>query len=90
MTIELPPEREAALKAQAQALGMSIQEWFLRLAEEAGRAPHQPEEQSHSRPIREVITENMKHVPAEDLAAPLRDGASQIDHYVYGSPKRAE
>jgi hypothetical protein len=32
--------------------------------------------------------DNMKNVPPEDLAALPRDGASQIDHYVYGQPKR--
>jgi hypothetical protein len=32
----------------------------------------------------------MKHVPAEDLAQLPKDGASQIDHYVYGVPKREQ
>jgi len=91
VTIELPPEREAALKVQAQALGLSIEQWLLRLAEQAGAAPNRREVQSRDpRPIWEVITENMKQVPPEDLAVLPRDGASQIDHYVYGLPKRAE
>jgi hypothetical protein len=30
----------------------------------------------------------MKDVPPEDLALLPRDGASQIDHYLYGRPKR--
>ena len=30
----------------------------------------------------------LKRVPAEDLAQLPKDGASQIDHYVYGVPKR--
>jgi len=34
LTLELSPEREAALKAQAQARGMSIEEWLLDLAEQ--------------------------------------------------------
>jgi hypothetical protein len=34
LTIELPPEREAALKAQAQARGMSVEQWLLELAEQ--------------------------------------------------------
>jgi hypothetical protein len=41
-----------------------------------------------SRPIWKVIADNMKNVPPEDLAALPKDGASQIDHYVYGVPKR--
>jgi hypothetical protein len=42
------------------------------------------------RPIWEVILDNMKDVPPEDLAVLPRDGASQIDHYIYGLPKTGE
>jgi hypothetical protein len=34
VTIELSPEREAALKAQAQARGLTIEQWLLELAEQ--------------------------------------------------------
>jgi hypothetical protein len=34
LTLELSPEREAALKAQAQARGMSVEQWLLDLAEQ--------------------------------------------------------
>lgn len=34
LTLELSPEREAALKAQAQARGMSIEQWLLELTEQ--------------------------------------------------------
>jgi hypothetical protein len=34
LTIELSPEREAALKARAQARGMSVEQWLLDLAEQ--------------------------------------------------------
>ena len=34
LTIELSPEREAVLQAQARALGLSIEEWLLHLAEQ--------------------------------------------------------
>jgi len=34
LTIELTPEREAALKAQAQARGLSVEEWLLEIAEQ--------------------------------------------------------
>ena len=89
LIIELSPDKEAAFKAQAQAMGLSIEQWLLRLAEQAGpglAALQEPE----VRPVWEVFTENMKHVPSEDLAVLPRDGASQIDHYVYGLPKRVE
>ena len=43
---------------------------------------------SERRRIWEVIADNMKDVPPEDFAALPKDGLSQIDHYVYGVPKR--
>ncbi len=89
VTIELPPEKEAVLKAQAQARGLTIEQWFLRLAEQSGPL-HLEKENHDARPIWEVILDSMRNVPPEDLAALPKDGASQIDHYVYGLPKRAE
>jgi hypothetical protein len=34
LTLALSPEREAALKAQAQARGMSVEQWLLDLTEQ--------------------------------------------------------
>ena len=39
LIIELPPEKEAALKAQAQARGLTVEQWLLRLAEQSGPPP---------------------------------------------------
>jgi hypothetical protein len=89
LILELSPEREAALRAQAQARGLSIEQWLLQLAEQSGPSPLQSEERRRdARPIWEVIADSMKDVPADDLAALPKDGASQIDHYIYGLPKR--
>jgi hypothetical protein len=33
LTIDLPPEREAALRAHADMLGLSLEEWLVQLAE---------------------------------------------------------
>jgi hypothetical protein len=82
LTIELPEEQQAALAAKASAQGVSVEEYALRLL------AHDLESPPPGRPIWEVIAENMKDVPREDLAAMPRDGASQIDHYIYGVPKR--
>ena len=38
LTLELSPERGAALKAQAEACGMSVEKWFLHLAEQLAPA----------------------------------------------------
>ena len=89
LILELSPEREAALQAQAQARGLTVEQWLLQLAEQSGPPPVQLEERKRNvRPIWEVIAENMKGVPAEDLADLPKDGASHVDHYVYGLPKR--
>jgi hypothetical protein len=35
VTLNLPPEKEAAFKAQARALGLSIEQWMLELADQS-------------------------------------------------------
>ena len=82
LTIELTDEQTAALKAKAEAQGVPAEEYARQvLAQDLEAAPR-------PRHISEVIAEIMKDVPPEDFAALPRDGASQVDHYVYGLPKR--
>lgn len=47
-----------------------------------------PEDQRDTRPIWEVIADNMRGVPDEVFDRLPKDGASQVDHYIYGLPKR--
>ncbi len=42
------------------------------------------------RPIWEEILDLVKDVPPEELDKVPTDGASQHDHYIYGTPKRPE
>ena len=80
LTIDLPDEEIKALAAKAEAQGISAEQYARRvLAHDLETSPPH---------IWDVIAENMKRVPPEDLAALPRDGASQIDHYLYGIPKR--
>jgi hypothetical protein len=65
---------------------MALQEWLGKLARTYERKPE--EAKIDRRPISEVIAEIMRDVPAEEFAQLPKDGASQIDHYVYGLPKR--
>jgi hypothetical protein len=84
LTIELPAEQQAALAARARERGVSAEEYARQVLAhdlEAGVKPR--------RHVWDVIAENMKNVPPEDFAALPEDGLSQIDHYVYGVPKRA-
>jgi hypothetical protein len=90
--IELPDDQVAALTAKAAADGMMLKDWLGKLA--TAEAPSAinterlDEEQLDARPISEVIAEIMKDVPPEAFAQLPKDGASQVDHYVYGLPKR--
>ena len=45
---------------------------------------------SQSRQPRLVLSQNviMKDVPDEELEKLPKDGAAEIDHYIYGTPKR--
>jgi hypothetical protein len=84
--IELSDEQAEALTARAAAEGMALQEWLGKLAKPEEGKP--VETKIDRRPISEVIAEIMKDVPAEEFAQLPKDGASQVDHYVYGLPKR--
>jgi hypothetical protein len=91
MTITLPlqPQEEAKLIAVAQAKGVSTDALVREALDKIlADAPDQLEPKLESRPIWEVIADNMKDLPPEDLALLPKDGASQIDHYLYGHPKR--
>lgn len=90
LTIELSPEAEEALKRQAESRGLSLEDYArqrLSAASTEVDAPT-PEAEPEERPIWEEIAEIMEDVPDEEFAKLPRDGASQVDHYLYGHPKR--
>lgn len=85
LNLELPDKKEAALKAKAQAQGVSAEQYAQQVLDrDLDDAGHDAER----RPIWEVITERMKKVPDEVFDRLPKDGASQIDHYLYGHPKK--
>jgi hypothetical protein len=91
ITLPLQPQEEAKLIAVAQARGLSTEALVREALDRILADAHdEPQEQRELRPIWEVIGSSMKDVPPQDLALLPRDGASQIDHYVYGVPKRLE
>lgn len=94
LIIELPDERQAVLAAKARAEGVSAEQYARQLLEEAldatgpeGAATTE-EHRSDARPIWEVMLDNLKDVPPEEFAKLPKDGASEVDHYLYGHPKR--
>src|SRR5580658_6896856 len=93
MTITLPlePQEEARLLAVAQAKGLPpeviVRAALDRVLAEQSEPVGAQAEGRDARPIWEVILDNMKDVSPEDLAQLPKDGANEIDHYLYGHPK---
>jgi hypothetical protein len=85
LTIQLPEEQEAALKAKAAARGVSTEEYARLVLDQDLKAAGQGR-----RHISEVFREIWGDVPDEVRAQLPADGADQIDHYVYGVPKRSQ
>ena len=85
LILELSDNKEATLKARAQAQGVSAEQYARQILD---RDLEEREDNSPRRPIWEVITDRMKNVPDELFERLPKDGASQVDHYIYGLPKR--
>jgi len=86
LRIDLPDDKTAALAAKARTRGLSAEQYAREILEqdlELEAPPGQP-----LRTAADIVLGSMSNVPAEDMAALPRDGASQHDHYIYGWPKR--
>ena len=90
LTLSLTEAEEAALAAKARAQGTTpealvreVIEPLLDASPEQLRAGGRP-----NRSIAEVIVERMKNLPPDVFDRLPNDGASEHDHYLYGSPKR--
>ena len=86
LTLELPDSQEAALKSKAEAEGVTAEQYVQRMLDRD--LGHPPQAGTDDRPIWEVIQDIMKDVPDEVFDQLPKDGASQVDHYLYGHPKR--
>jgi plasmid stability protein len=84
LTIDLPDEDVKALAAKALAQGVSA-EHYARLVLERDL-----ESNSVRRPISQTIREIWSEMPDDVQAQLPQDGASQVDHYTYGLPKRGQ
>jgi hypothetical protein len=87
LNVEIPDTLAPALKAKADERGVSASSYVSQVVErDLGSAEIQAK--PTKAPIWETITERMKNVPDEVFERFPEDGASQIDHYLYGLPKR--
>ena len=82
ITLDIGPEIEAELAAMARAQGVSAEQYARQVLEKAlvSAGSHKP----LSARIREIWAD----IPDEVRAGLPTDGASQHDHYIYGTPKR--
>ena len=98
MNLTLTEAEETRLAALAQAQGMTLEELVREairpilsaVPESPSAIPRVPTQtvSEGQRPIWEVLTERMKNLPPEVFERLPKDGASEHDHYLYGSPKR--
>ena len=81
LTINLPPEQESALDDKARSQGLSTEEYARQvLAHEL--------ETNTPEPFWKAFTRRMHSLPDEVFEQLPADGASEHDHYLYGSPRR--
>ena len=102
MTIHLPEEVERSIEAAVgRGLFASLDDamtnaanLLLRQLEQEQPAPRESEPAAgppapiQRKPIWERAAELRETIPAEEWAKLPIDGASQHDHYIYGTPKR--
>ena len=88
LTLELNDNEEAALEAKARAHGASAEQFVKQILDHELERQENPAANPAKRRISQRIAEIMADVPVEEFAKLPSDGARQVDHYVYGLPKR--
>ena len=82
LTINLPDDEVELLAARARERGVSAEQYARTVLE------HDLRSEPLRRPISQSIREIWSDMPDDVRAKLPPDGASQVDHYVYGLPKR--
>ena len=72
LTLTLPPEKEAALKAAAQAQGVSAEQWLQHSAEQHLKSASRPASSQTRRPLSTRIREIWADLPEEPALIPGR------------------
>ncbi len=80
LILELPDSKESELKAKAQSLGVSAQQF---VEQAINRALEED-----SRSIWDIFVESRKRIPTEEFVKLPADGSDEHDHYLYGQPKQ--
>jgi Arc/MetJ-type ribon-helix-helix transcriptional regulator len=96
MTIHVSKDVESSIDAAvrsgqfasaAEMVTKLVQEYAQRTQPQAAAPPQQPDP-TKRKPIWDRAAELRESIPAEEWAKLPVDGASQHDHYIYGTPKR--
>ncbi len=93
LTIDLPKDVESELRRRAEAEGVSVEECArLLITGELGsiETTDKTDRRMTVAEVTQMILDQMSDVPAEAFEELPRDGASQHDHYIYGTPKRQD
>ncbi len=86
VTLEIPAEQEAILRERAKVYGLTVEDWLLWIA--GVSAPKPTAEESEPEMFWQKILRDFEKVPDEVFEKLPRDGASEHDHYIYGTPKK--
>ena len=96
MAISLPPDLAARVQQKVKATHYGSPDDVIREALDALDAREQQEprvpagdEQPQVVPVWQRFQNALRSIPEEELSALPPDGASEHDHYLYGTPKRA-
>ncbi len=88
LTIQLSQQNEARLREQADAAGLSLNEYASRLLMSCLAAPNGDVARGESGSnLIGRIAGRFRELPGQPFDEPRTDGASQHDHYIYGAPK---
>src|SRR5438094_8343161 len=94
LVIDLPPDLERRLEEEAALKGQAAQDYARTILAEQLRQPPVTEIPAEGkatvRPIWQVAAEIMRDVPDEELQRLPTDLAENLDHYLYGAPKKQE
>ncbi|HSR50971.1 MAG TPA: hypothetical protein VLV83_09080 [Acidobacteriota bacterium] len=89
LTLDLPEELIKDIEFEAGHEEISVDDWLQNVVKRNVWRRELQDRKKGDRPhISEVIADLMKDLPEEDLAMLPKDGASEHDHYLYGTPKR--
>ena len=88
VTIQLSDEQAAALQTRAAEEGLTVDAWLQKLAEQYAQSGLPAETMAARAPVWELVSQRMKSLSSDVFDQLPRDGASEHDHYLYGSPKR--